>query len=227
MTRDVPQGVPSSPILFNMYIDALATAAEASQCVCGGNGAIIMVADDVLLQAKSKRRHLQVLLYMASDWQREKGARWSISMCSYLQIHKRTEVATLSKKRLKEADSEICLRMPLGAHGLQGNNSTKRAKNEYRDLSILLKQKCWSLRLPARQLAVLFNTFVRSKYRYGLRVTAASKEVAAYDDKLEEAVFRGFLKTRTQIKGRGKRKTQALLQFDRLQWLTERAAGGR
>lgn len=62
----VSQGTPSFPILLKMYIDALATTAEASYCVRGGHGAIVMVADDVLLQGMTET-HLQCLLNMSSE----------------------------------------------------------------------------------------------------------------------------------------------------------------
>lgn len=47
--RGVPQGAPSSRVLFNMYVDLLATdivAPYSSRC---GDSAVIMLADDVLL----------------------------------------------------------------------------------------------------------------------------------------------------------------------------------
>lgn len=50
----VPQGKYSSPALFNMYISHLATELEARECVQKGDGEILMVADDVLLQSQSQ-----------------------------------------------------------------------------------------------------------------------------------------------------------------------------
>lgn len=69
----VPQGALSSPVLFNMYIDALATNTEASEQFRSGNGAVIMVADDVLLQAKFQQ-HLQGMIAIAKEWQTERKA---------------------------------------------------------------------------------------------------------------------------------------------------------
>lgn len=75
LTRGVPQGAPSSPTLFNMYNNNLATTSERIYCVRCGEGAVVMVADDVLIQVRTQRS-LQKLLYIASSWQKGKGAAW-------------------------------------------------------------------------------------------------------------------------------------------------------
>lgn len=61
ITRGVPQGGPSSPVLFNMYIGKLAVTAQATSSVRLGDRAILMLADDVLIQART-RETLQALL---------------------------------------------------------------------------------------------------------------------------------------------------------------------
>lgn len=73
MTRGVPPGAPPSPILFNIYIDVLATTSGASDFVRGSNGAIVIVSDDALLQA-STQRHLQCHLNFASERQSSRRA---------------------------------------------------------------------------------------------------------------------------------------------------------
>lgn len=71
MTRGVSQGDPSSPVFFEMYIDALATNAEASEHLGCGNKAVIMVADDMLLQTKSGEQ-LQGMTTIATEWHTER-----------------------------------------------------------------------------------------------------------------------------------------------------------
>lgn len=80
----MPQGAPSSPVYFNIYIEDLAeTAQRWIGSVADNKGALVLVADDVLEQATSNRR-LQRLLDAASTWVKEKYAQWSVEKCSYL-----------------------------------------------------------------------------------------------------------------------------------------------
>lgn len=45
MTWGIPRGAPSSPVLFNMYIDLLVADAEASECARQNEVEVVMVAD--------------------------------------------------------------------------------------------------------------------------------------------------------------------------------------
>lgn len=76
MMRGIPQGA-SSPLLFNIYIDKLATDAEATRGAIRGDSAVTMLADDVLLQATTQHE-LQEMADVATQWQRKRGATWSV-----------------------------------------------------------------------------------------------------------------------------------------------------
>lgn len=77
----------------------------------------------------------------------------------------------LNVQKLKEASSEVYMEMALRAQGLMKNSAAERSRKGAKDLSNLVSQRWSSLELPPAQIATLFNTFVRSKYRYGLFVT--------------------------------------------------------
>lgn len=68
MTRVVPQGAPSSPILFNMYIDHLVRRTETTDVAIRGDGAAIIVADDVLLQARTRQALQAPPLKFSDAW---------------------------------------------------------------------------------------------------------------------------------------------------------------
>lgn len=69
-TRGVPQVAPSSPVLFIMYVDSLATAVETIEQVRQGRWPVVMVEDDVLIQAKSQGE-LQDPINIAAGWKTE------------------------------------------------------------------------------------------------------------------------------------------------------------
>lgn len=77
LTRGVPKGAPSSPVLFNMYIDRLAMYAEVTACILRGEGAVVMMADDFLQQERSQAQ-LQQLLDAAARWKGQVDAKWSV-----------------------------------------------------------------------------------------------------------------------------------------------------
>lgn len=78
--------------------------------------------------------------------------------------------------------------------------------------------------MPVKQVALIFNTFMRSKYKYGLIPTRVRTDFERYDDKWEELALRALVKTKNPINGKGRRKLQAMLKLKKLQWGVETEA---
>lgn len=84
LTRGVPQGALSSPTYFNMYVNELAEEMERQGRGRGdGDGEIVLVADDVLCQARNQEI-LQELLNVAECWAIRKNVVWSDPKCVYI-----------------------------------------------------------------------------------------------------------------------------------------------
>lgn len=76
VTRGVPQDTTSSPILVNMYINDLATEVEEVFNREILSGEIILVADDVLMQAVNRAK-LQQIPDVEAWWQERRESKWS------------------------------------------------------------------------------------------------------------------------------------------------------
>lgn len=91
ITRGVPQGPPSSPIYFIVYIDELAKEVKGVMGESGRrSGEAICVAEDVLFQASS-RQALQTMLNEARRWKDCFDPRGMVKKSSYLQITRGVE----------------------------------------------------------------------------------------------------------------------------------------
>lgn len=80
LTQGIPQRPASSQALSNLFINALAKNAEARVRARRGNGAVFMVADEVLIQAKPQEI-LQELKYISSEFRKDCEAQWAIRKC--------------------------------------------------------------------------------------------------------------------------------------------------
>lgn len=69
-----------------MYINELATEAEKrTNNMEAGEGAVVLVVDDVQLQAASRTK-LKELLVTAAWWAERRDTRWSGVECAYLRL---------------------------------------------------------------------------------------------------------------------------------------------
>lgn len=107
-----------------MYIDELAVEVEKKLPVNRrGEGAAVLVADDVLLQARSRHK-LQEFPGVADWWAQRKDAEWSVSNCVYLSEGKgEGEPVRLDGQEVKRTRAETCLGMTLRAEGLSTSKS--------------------------------------------------------------------------------------------------------
>lgn len=122
MTRRLPQGAPSSPLLFNMPIDSITMAAEASINVRNGEGAVVVVSDDVLIQAKSQAT-LQRLINITEDWQKEKKNKWSVAKYTYLEIRKGEGRIQLDNQiRKREAETYLGMKLEATEYHAKGQS---------------------------------------------------------------------------------------------------------
>lgn len=79
---------------------------------------------------------------------------------------------------LKNEVKDIYLGMTLMVTGFKVDMSEERVRNGGQEARNLVGQKWWSVGMPTAQIAALLNSYVRSKYRYGLIVTVVGPTVA-------------------------------------------------
>lgn len=112
MMRGVPQGARSSPVLFNLYVNRLATDIEATVSARTGDCATVMMADDVLLQTRTQTG-LKKALNIPMEWPMESEVSWDEKKFSYIQrVRGRLEVR-LNAHILKEVSEATCLGMKM------------------------------------------------------------------------------------------------------------------
>lgn len=164
MTRGVPQGAPSSPIYFNVYLDELATEGERRAAGRStGEGAALLVADDVLLQASTQRK-LQELLDASTFWKDRKEAEWSESKCSYLQLPgggKQNRSMYVDEELVRVRYTELCLGMTLGAESLREDHNWRCLAQAGPDTHALVNRGQWSLVLRPCQSGPALNALFR------------------------------------------------------------------
>lgn len=102
-----------------------------------GDAAIVTVADDVLLQARTKS-DLQTLLVIAPTWQEERDAIWSVPKCVYIQREEGRGRVILRVEQLKEGRAESYLGMNMEATGINGMRSVDRAKKGWKEGCMLI-----------------------------------------------------------------------------------------
>lgn len=158
MTRGVPQGAPSSPVLFNMCINELGDEIRANEGTESDSGAAIMVADDVLLQATSRAKR-QSLLVWATWWQGRSDASWSTEKSTYLspEADSDTSEVYLSGQRLKAAQANRYLGILLTPSGMNSDMTPARLAEGDAAAKILAQCNWWAMEIPVEQVQSIIN----------------------------------------------------------------------
>lgn len=164
LTRGVPQEAPSSPVYFNAYIDELAYGARRRTCGRANERKVILVADDVLMQATTKQ-NLQHLLDAAKWWKKDRDVTWSLPKCSYLQLPEGQTNGTvyLDMEPVMISNAEVYLGVTLHADGLRPDRSIQRIENAGQEMDSFTNSGWWSMNLRPSQVALAFNAIGRAK----------------------------------------------------------------
>lgn len=226
VTRGVPQGAPSSPIYFNVYVNELALEAEEWTNRRGvRDGEMVLVADDVLIQAAS-RYELQELLNVATKWKDRLHAHWSVAKSFYVTLMngEGNEAVYIDGQRMEVRGSETYLGMTLMANGLTDENSIRRVKKAYPEVFAVSGSGWWTLDLAPRQIQPVFQALIRSKYAYGLPLIETQEEVRDKDERWMVMAAKALLWTKANLPYVAKSKVWELLQWEAVQGAIGREA---
>lgn len=146
--REVTQGAASSLIYFNIYVEDLAREAEKWTGGAGqGRGAVVLVADEVFIQAAIKNctglAGCRVLV------EREEGSTGVSEKFVFLQLPngEKNEEVFLDREGLKVTGTEKYLGIALNADGLRAKVSAGRTTSVGPETTELSNSRCFSLAL--------------------------------------------------------------------------------
>lgn len=125
-----------------------------------GRGAVVLVADDVLLQVSSEAIRQEVL-EVATWWKGWRDAKWSLDKCSYLKLPRgrRNGVVYLDGEVLKVRETGRYLGMTLGAERLMVDH--KRTRMRGAETQALVSCGWGNLNLRPCQGGLAFNALVQ------------------------------------------------------------------
>ncbi len=152
----VPQGDPSSPTFFNIFMDEFIAATNISP-----RFGVICFADDVALIAESLRL-LQELLGIASHWAPTNGMQWSLPKSFGLGLAKQL---TLAEKPMENKRELEYLGVSVTRHGVSCTRLLRRVAAAHSRLSLLFRH-IFRFNLTVRQKATMIKTFVMPLYDY-------------------------------------------------------------
>lgn len=213
--RGVPQGSPSSPTIFNVYMDTLARTMEERMSPNGRtegrvhkrqagvlSWAITMFADDVKLQANN-RETMQQLLDIASQWAVNREMIWAPQKCFVITARPtayEAEQLTLAGSKIQEVTEETYLGVSINTRGTTDRKTLERVRKAS-NLARCIRHEGVNVRaMSTKALRNVVDMLVMSTATYGLHLCPKSKEVEKEWDKLELEIGSMAMGIRTEKK---------------------------
>lgn len=176
MTRGLPEGLPLSPSLFNLFIDPLAEGVTRANDGSGSNP-LNLFADDILLLAPTPAV-MQRLLDECASWARANGLTWGIQKCHALAAVGSAELPfLLAGEELRYSSIAEILGVQLAADGI-----TEAATLELlRTAELRLQQiQAAGIRRPqvgSLRLRMIYAALIRPVWSYALHLTPMTDRV--------------------------------------------------
>ena len=189
LKQGVPQGDPSSPFMFNVYVDTLLEPLnEIGPSAIGQE-----FCDDIILLARDESS-MQKLLSTCTKWAATMGMVWSTTKCVYVATHDcALSLANASLKRVTHADY---LGVSIHATGVSDHRLKQRLRAAQTICSMLIRTLSKTRLSPSTRLS-LVKTFVIPKFDYLLHLQPLTTEVQSTFEAVESQYTRFVLQCST------------------------------
>jgi len=168
--RGIFQGSVLAPILFNVFIDDLASELEETAIKNTPKQMFnatkfyspqLLFADDLLMQ-NEKKRIVQMMLTTAQDWSERNGMIFNISKCGSFQPG-----LFLGDKEIPQVDQYRYLGFPHEPKGINWQQHLDKNVDKASKLLDWIQAKSFSGMWPEWIRVAIFKSFVRPTYEYG------------------------------------------------------------
>jgi hypothetical protein len=197
--RGLLQGSSLSPLLFNAFIDALSII--LNNCPGGLRSRLIdllnhlMYADDTTIFDTGE--YIQLLLDAATNWASLYGMRFNVEKCK--AIRKGAPLSfplRLQQGVLAVVEHHPYLGLVFSARGVEWTASMlPRVKKATMTLNILTSKGLNAFGWSFHHSTVVYKSFIRPLFEYGLALTLIPKPVIASLQKVQNEALRRILST--------------------------------
>lgn len=197
VSRGVEQGSPSSPTIFNIYMDTLAERLERAMTTFAQHHpqertewSMTMFADDVKFQTEN-RATMQGMLDAASQWASTMGMLWAPSKCSVICAQPNTtEVGrlTLGGEKLKEERETVYLGVSIDGRKTTTTKSVERMRQAAQLARCLRQENVNTASMCPKALRNVAQSVLVSVASYGVHLCPMSKETEKEWKVLEEEI---------------------------------------